>query len=147
MVVITIISLMTAVAIGELSQARKSARDSVRISQMREYEKALAGYFFENGTYPGGNDTYYDSRSVSQWGEFANYLTPKYLKTLPLDPINASCMGCDKWSYHYHGYGNRYIMSTYLETDHSLQTARNVHGAYYSITSGSNCRVRSFWTC
>lgn len=150
MVVISIIGFLSTAILAQLNEARMSARDTVRIASLKEFEKALLSYHIEHNRYPGGYDVYFDSRN-STWDSFVAFLVPEHASGLPLDPINASCTATwsctGKWSFHYHGYVDRYILSTYLETDHPMRTDTNVHGHYYSITSGRNCPGTSFWSC
>lgn len=52
LVVIAIIALLSSIVIGSLSSARVRARDSARISQVRQIQYALELYYSTNGVYP-----------------------------------------------------------------------------------------------
>ncbi len=53
LVVITIIGILSAVVFSALNDARARSRNATYISQVREYQKALALYYSERGSYPG----------------------------------------------------------------------------------------------
>jgi prepilin-type N-terminal cleavage/methylation domain-containing protein len=52
LVVISIIGLLSAVVIASLNSARLKSRDTLRISQILEIQKALEVYRLAHGTYP-----------------------------------------------------------------------------------------------
>lgn len=98
--------LATSITISVTGQQAK-AQDSRRLADWRTMEKTIAAFYTDNFIYP--PETYCDSsygtdnnnfcpplgtgRSspLGQWGRtslFYNNLVPKYIATLPVDPIN-----------------------------------------------------------
>ncbi len=74
LVVISIVSLLNSVVLTGIKNARASARDSRRISDIRQIRNALELYKSSQGYYP-------PSLSL---------LTPKYIKTIPQDPLGST---------------------------------------------------------
>lgn len=65
-VVISIISMLSGIVLTYLSEARAKARDSKRITDMKQLQTALAIYYHNHGAYPNpvpGTDEYYDSNT------------------------------------------------------------------------------------
>lgn len=52
LVVIAIIGVLASVVLAALNSAREKARNASYAAQMKEYQKALALYYSDNGTYP-----------------------------------------------------------------------------------------------
>lgn len=52
MVVMAIIALLAAIVMGALSNARKKARDAVRITNARQFRDGIMAYFTDTGHYP-----------------------------------------------------------------------------------------------
>lgn len=55
LVVISIVSVLSSVVLASLNTARKKARDTQRLMDMREFQKALAFYYDKYGQYPMGD--------------------------------------------------------------------------------------------
>lgn len=90
MVVIAIIGLLASVVLASLSDARASARDAIRVQDMRSIHTALERYANDHGgTYP--NPT---SAGVSGGGEMIGVGNPiddairPYLDPVPIDPAH-----------------------------------------------------------
>ena len=85
LVVIAIIGLLSAVVLASLNAARERARNASYVAQIKEYQKALALHYSENGSYP-GNTTWgcigigypggicWDSSSFNESNSTANAL-------------------------------------------------------------------------
>lgn len=70
LVVIAIIGLLSSIVFASLSNARAKARDTRRIADINQLEKALALYFDTYGVYP----------------NLVSDLVPRYIPTIPTDP-------------------------------------------------------------
>ena len=89
MVAVAIISLLSSVILASIASARERARDSRRLSDMREIQKALELYYTDNGNYParnGANTGIQDDCGDSAWDGLGTDLSP-YLEELPCDPL------------------------------------------------------------
>jgi len=56
LVVIAIIGLLSTLAVVALGSARQKARDSKRLSDLKQVQTALELYFTDNNTYPAGTN-------------------------------------------------------------------------------------------
>jgi type II secretion system protein G len=98
LVVIAIIGILASVILASLNTARSKARDSKRISDLQELQKALEMYYFDYGTYPGATGHYkssaacaYGGGSAQDWSTiFDSSFTSTYLPSLPVDPTGGS---------------------------------------------------------
>jgi type II secretory pathway pseudopilin PulG len=92
-IVIALIALLSAVVLATLSSARAKARDSQRLSDLRQLQTALEGYRTDRGAYPSTSDSWWGNCD-SMWGShgvtgsdgWIPDLAPTYIHTLPLDP-------------------------------------------------------------
>lgn len=88
LVSVAIIMLLSALAMAALNQARKGARDTQRISVLREMQTALELYYDEYGGYPTG-----DGEGLGGWdtpgdGDFVNELNvAQFLTASVHDPL------------------------------------------------------------
>lgn len=57
LVVISIIGLLSSVVLASVSTARQKAANTAATSQIREYQKAIALFYADNGRYPMPGDT------------------------------------------------------------------------------------------
>ena len=78
LMVIAIIGILSTVVLASLNESRAEAHDILRISQLKEVEKALVSYYFENNTYPVGDGIL----SVE-----ATEIAPAQINDLPNDPF------------------------------------------------------------
>jgi type II secretion system protein G len=89
LVVISIISLLSSVVLSSLNSARAKARDTRRMTDMRQIQTALELYYDMNGRYPvpaGGDDTW--SGHCYGYGNYDTYIIgiSAYMARLPIDP-------------------------------------------------------------
>ena len=108
LVVIAIIGLLSSIVLASLSSARMKARDSLRVSNLRQIRLALDLFYDANGYYPQSDcgwdcNNYRYSYVPASWNNLAADLAP-YIK-LPKDPINSNCGPWDNACYSY-AYGN-----------------------------------------
>lgn len=101
LVVVTIISLLTAVAVASYSTFLKTSRDAKRKTDLEQVRAALEMYRSTVDTYPVG----------SVWSTTLNILTTPvtYIQRLPTDPKNPT------YTYYYTGSISDYTLGTYLE--------------------------------
>lgn len=101
LVVVAIIGILTSVAVVGYAQARMKARDSQRMSDLRQVQRALELYYLANNQYP--SETWCDSSrgssgtagcetvSGTAWDTSSaiwTALVPTYIQALPVDPLN-----------------------------------------------------------
>lgn len=88
LVVIAIIGILASVVLTSLNTARAKARDTVRIAQLKEVEKALKLYYTEHGSYPttGGNWRGTTTGCYTYASTLQSGLVPKYISVIPQDP-------------------------------------------------------------
>jgi prepilin-type N-terminal cleavage/methylation domain-containing protein len=114
LVVIAIIGLLSTIAVVSLSNARVKARDTKRLADISQLQKALELYYNVNNQYPvsGGATSPnlgWSTSNDSSWATLQGHLAP-YLATLPQDPTqSATGWGADlntfAYSYMSQGYG------------------------------------------
>lgn len=124
LVVIAIISLLASVVMASLKSARAKARDSRRVSDLKQLQVALEMYYDSNGSYPlvTAPATHYAEGRCNPpapgWSNKANYsgadayipnLAPTYIPILPGDPtVDPAGWRC--YVYHSEDNGQRYYI-------------------------------------
>jgi general secretion pathway protein G len=122
LVVIAIIGILAAAVLSSLEDARASARDSVRISELKEIQKALFMYHNDHGHYPRENpDGYAD---VIGEGDAIDTLLAPYLD-LPMDPLADGDHTTNNDTYQYF-YDGRHWCSGGKDTYVAIIFARNL---------------------
>lgn len=91
LVVVAIIGLLSSVVVVGVGTARKQARDTRRISDIRQIQNALENYYSTNNAYPADQAALYA------------------LQGIPADPLD------DTKKYGYLGSGQSYILGACLE--------------------------------
>jgi type II secretion system protein G len=91
LVVIAIIGLLASIIFASLNKTRMKARNSRRLSDMRQIQLALELYYDEKGQYPiddndGGGCGCDYSHLPSDNPDFIDVLEPDYMPKVPLDP-------------------------------------------------------------
>lgn len=83
LVVIAIIGILATIVLVSLNTARSKARDTRRISDLRQVALAMEMYYDSNPTvgFPGDGD----ELACNDWAGFS-VLTPTYMGALPTDP-------------------------------------------------------------
>ena len=112
LVVIAIIGLLSSLVTASLKNVRMSARDTRRLSDMRQIQTALALYHDQNDVYPGSVSTWgeggcsWDSSGRDTDGDGRFWLEPLidqgFMLDVPVDPINTG--DCSAPSYAYYRY-------------------------------------------
>lgn len=90
LVVVSVIGLLTSIALVSLNSARAKGRDARRKLDMEQIIKALALYYNANNVYPPNNPP---AQGVGGWNVsyldgFLASLVPQYMASSPKDPIN-----------------------------------------------------------
>jgi type II secretion system protein G len=102
LVVIAIIGLLASVVLVSLNSTRKKARDTKRLADINQIQKALALYYDANGQYPvHTSDANCGAWDTTADGTFLSVLkTAGYLSKDVLDPsINSSCQNYKYYRY------------------------------------------------
>ena len=80
LVVIAIIGILATIVLVSLNTARQKARDTRRISDMRQVALALEMYYDDNSAYPG------NTVSANEWADMETALETGYITSVPADP-------------------------------------------------------------
>lgn len=95
LVVISIIGLLSTMAILYTNTARAKARDTKRVADLKQLEKAIGLYYDDNNRYPGsghyGNISSCFGSPQPLWtdsGVFDLAFTSKYMSALPVEPLD-----------------------------------------------------------
>jgi len=115
LVVIAIIGILATIVLVSLNTARQKARDTRRISDLRQVALGLEMYYDDNSSYPSVTGC-----TAANWtGTMTTAISPTYITSVPIDPVNSG-----NNVYMYGGDGTDYALRAYLEnTSHSaLQT-------------------------
>jgi len=105
LVVIAIVGLLSTIAIVSLSNARKNARNTKRIADIKQLVSAFNLGLDANGSYPstGGDHWKCVSSSCSGWGEGSDavvdaFIQP-YMPLKPTDPNDGGSRGLSGYLY------------------------------------------------
>ncbi|XOU94476.1 MAG: type II secretion system protein [Candidatus Kerfeldbacteria bacterium] len=149
LVVIAIIGILAAFGLLALNDAKESARDSVRVSDLSQYRLAMQLYYDSYGHYPipvtaslipskTGPDTSYEvvlnSVDGSIFSVTNNPIVPEYISGVLVDPFNTL-------DYHYFydtddGNHQEYVLCFYKESVNF--TSRYFHSSG-SFAEGPDC--------
>ena len=105
LVVIAIIGVLSSIVLASINNARIKARDTVRLSDMRQIRTALELYYYaNNNTYPGNTDNDCGGWDTGFNGAGDTFISPLessgFMSKVPGDPsINSAC-----GSYRYYRY-------------------------------------------
>ena len=110
LVVIAIIGLLSTLAVVALGQARVKARDSKRLSDMKQLQTALELYYTDQGAYPSGTVALGDDTAacLNAEGFGATGCDNPYMGMVPTDPTNDTF-------YSYTGASSTYTITADLE--------------------------------
>lgn len=90
LVVIAIIGILASVVLASLNTARAKGRDAMRISQLKEMQKALEMYYLDSGTYPSSGGAWHGTSAGCYGGNGQTTLNPLvtsgYISRIPEDP-------------------------------------------------------------
>lgn len=85
LVTITIIMILSSVAVIGLNSIRDKAQDASRLSSIRELQISLEAYKSVNGTYP--------EASTQGTATYITGLTPTFMTKLPVDRVQSETIG------------------------------------------------------
>ncbi len=90
MVVVAIVSLLSALVVTALNSARAKGRDAQRVSSIKQVQNALELYYSDNKGYPavsGRNNPLDAIIPIDPFNySIGNSLIPTYIKQMPVDP-------------------------------------------------------------
>lgn len=158
LIVVGIIGTLASVVTSKLSDAKQSARDSLRISQLREIKTALSLYHSEYGEYPNTASPQNSTDSPGAW--IPGLVASGLMSNLPNDPLNTGTnpLNTNEYTYQYFSGPDvnyqKYRLLTQLEnagnrntcdnrcwtflTDNTGKTGQDMCGASSANCSGSN---------
>ena len=116
LVVIAIIGILATIVLVSLNNARQKARDSRRVSDLRQIALALEMYFDDASTYPGTPAL--DGCTAAEWTALTTAIqTGGQMTTVPNDPLGGTA------TYAYAGWNpgavapvTEYVLRAQLET-------------------------------
>lgn len=90
LVVMSIISLLSSVVMTSVSRARIKARDTARLTNLKQIQTALALYYSDSGVYPGINEWYkIETNAQCSYGsgypQFRTIMPTTNIQSLPSD--------------------------------------------------------------
>lgn len=145
LVVISIIGLLSTVAMTSLNGARVKTRDAKRISDVEQIKLALEVYYNDHGYYPEYLSSGRCNTTIND--SLVSLVTDGLFKIVPIDPINKSSPN-PRYCYEYMGLGtaaNYSIASSWYcdgrsRTDYlySFLFSTEVTRANYSLLTNSN---------
>ncbi len=127
LVVIAIIGLLSTLAVVALGSAREKARDSKRLSDLKQVQTALELHYTDNGDYPTASNVTLgagDYACLNVDGLAASGCSGAYMGQVPSDP------GTGSYSY------NSADGTTYTITGALEGTVNNLSGTIYATPSG-----------
>ncbi len=110
LVVISIIGLLSSIALVGMGKARLKARDAKRLADMRQLQIGLDMYYEQN-------NNNYPNPDANQGGMCGGWNTSSYdpfitalknsgvMSKVPVDPVNSGATGCGIYAYRYYRYG------------------------------------------
>lgn len=96
LIVIVVIAILAAISIVAYNGIQERARDSQRVQDVKTIAKALEMYYLDNNTFPSSACTLgtgckinggWSTTSDGSWSHLETQLVPKYLSSLPKDPM------------------------------------------------------------
>jgi prepilin-type N-terminal cleavage/methylation domain-containing protein len=126
LVVIAVISVLAAIVLASLSNARAKSRDAIRLSDVRQIQTALELYKLDHGQYPLSGPAYDNSSACADWFSIGNQdaphglfnipsgqpFAPKYMPVYPRDPSATGCFSKGPLNY-----GSGYLYFRYQGGD------------------------------
>ncbi|MFH0852222.1 MAG: type II secretion system protein GspG [bacterium] len=107
LVVISIIGILGSVVMVSVNSVRIKARDAQRVANINQIANAIALYQIDSGGVPPGEN---GVEYVNGNPEWIPGLAPKYMSSVPSDPIDA-----EEHKFHYSRQGNDYEVISFLE--------------------------------
>jgi prepilin-type N-terminal cleavage/methylation domain-containing protein len=149
LIVLAVLGFLITGAVYAVNEARKKSRDTIRLNNMAEIQKALALYLNENGTYPES-----DGEGTGGWdtggdGDFIHELVTKgYIDQDVMDPLTNN----DDGNYRYFLYaagargcnpdGGRF----YVLQIRDLETSSGAHSESPGFACDTDWGLSGEWT-
>lgn len=135
LIVIVIISILTALLAVSYTTIQRNARDTQRKSDLTAVAGVLERYYSEHSAYPSSNAGKIDcSGSGLEWGTDGVVCGGKnYIRQLPSDPI-----GTTQYCYEATNSNQKYNLLANMEGKGNLTTAVNCNGITYNYRITSN---------
>lgn len=133
-IVITIIAILTAIILAALGESREKSRNTARISQIQEYQKAFNLYYSGSGHYPRFGDGQtatmclgdYDDNACWQGGNsiversvISDAVVPQYMGRIPEGETITFGQGSgatyEGMTYTHENYGKSYTIRYFME--------------------------------
>ncbi|MFA6897092.1 MAG: type II secretion system protein [Patescibacteria group bacterium] len=105
LVVISIIGVLSTIAMTSLNGARAKARDVKRLSDVQEVRKALTLYYSDYGSYPGTSNWVSDCSGDTSWKSVIGGALAPYM-AVPDDPVFPNNVWPLCYYYKLEDYGN-----------------------------------------
>ncbi len=148
LVVIAIIGMLSSIVLSSLNAARARARDTQRLSDIQQVQKAIELYYSATGSYPstGSLNTVYMDPGCARTPTAPDQITndwvpgvvPTYIKALPQDPEpkdRARGTATPAACYMYASNGQGYILSAWATVETGPNTTRLYSRAGFRETS------------
>lgn len=134
LIVISIIGILAAVVLANLSGSTKRGRDAERQADLRNLQNAVEAYKQKNGKYPdmgtdGNSDTWASENESG--GEYIVGLAPAFITSLPRDAAKGSSLG---YAYTVSTDGSVYKIMAYNTVE--SETVTDTHPFKRCDTSG-----------
>jgi len=143
LVVIAVIGLLASIVLVSLGSVRKKARDSRRLSDMKQIQLALELYYDDHNEYPEENSSNGSwEHSTEDGGDFIDFLKDQgYMGKVPVDPINS---GSTYYSYYVYPAGN--YGCNIASGEYYVLGARDMEtsGRPHSLSPGWSCPTRDW---
>lgn len=142
LVVISIIGLLASVVLVSLRGAQIKARDTKRLADMSQIQKALALYYDKNGTYPApASDSGCGGWDTSGDGNFLPALrTSGFMGKVPNDPSKVG--NCTGYYYYRYSATGSCLKPFYVLGVLDMETS----GRPYPDSPGWQCTTRNWQT-
>lgn len=106
LIVIVVIAIIAAISIVAYSGIQQRGRDAQRQSDIATITKALEMYYLDEGRFPPGLgsttiNSGWSTTADASWVNLRNALVPKYLSSLPADPISTPGANVQGGGYNY----------------------------------------------
>ena len=143
LVVISIIGILSSIVYASFGDARKSARDDIRKTDLKSLQLAVELYKAQNGSYPRGDCSYggYDALGPSSdCVEYISGLVPDFIAELPIDPhqiTNSDHTTVVGYGYMSNGFDFKILALNSVE----LKTITSAEDEFARCPSTDNCEI------
>ncbi len=132
-IVVALIALISAIVMVALSDSREHSRNTARVAQIKEYQKAFNLYYSDTGYYPRfgsgetavmclgdypDNNCWQNGSSVLERTAIANAIVPKYMGQIPQAETVLFGQGGtmhEGMTYRHQNYGKAYTIQYFME--------------------------------